>query len=332
MIHRKILRQCRGDLEHAFKSRTFEQSSAEDIINILEEVTTRTKIGSSKVNLKTRFNTPWKDSVDKNPTENSNNWKYQSADTIRKCHICQSTTHLSNKCSKRGKINEINIEKEPDVEKDDPSGFMKIQDAQLMKTKSNRGKGYTASNSCITEVGIDNKPTKLLLDPGVFCPCVEKFKSEQLNEAQISLHLSDKQENALSALLYDHKEAFDSDEEPLGAIIGNEVDITLNIERLYTPLLRRPAYPESPKSREALEIHITELLDLGVIRKVGHNEEVEILTPVIVAWHNGKSRTVGKFRALNTYTVPDRYPIPKIQISLTQISQAVYISTMDALK
>ncbi|MBW0587119.1 hypothetical protein O181_126834 [Austropuccinia psidii MF-1] len=41
---------------------------------------------------------------------------------------------------------------------------------------------------------------------------------------------------------------------------------------------------------------------------------------------------VGDFGALNTYTVPERYPIPKIQISLTQISQEVYISTMDALK
>ncbi|MBW0546174.1 hypothetical protein O181_085889 [Austropuccinia psidii MF-1] len=66
-IHRKILRQCGGYLEHAVKSRTTEQYSAEDIINILEEVTTRTKIGSSRVNLKARFNTPWKDSVDKNP-------------------------------------------------------------------------------------------------------------------------------------------------------------------------------------------------------------------------------------------------------------------------
>ncbi|MBW0526522.1 hypothetical protein O181_066237, partial [Austropuccinia psidii MF-1] len=80
MIHRKILRQCGGDLEHAVKSRTTEQSSAGDIINILEEVTTRTKIGSSRVNLKTRFTTTWKDSVDKNLTENCNN-KYKSADT-----------------------------------------------------------------------------------------------------------------------------------------------------------------------------------------------------------------------------------------------------------
>ncbi|MBW0585762.1 hypothetical protein O181_125477 [Austropuccinia psidii MF-1] len=67
MIHRNILRQCGGDLEHAVKSKTTEQSSAKDIINILEEVTTRTKIGPSGVNIKTRFNTPWKDSVDKAP-------------------------------------------------------------------------------------------------------------------------------------------------------------------------------------------------------------------------------------------------------------------------
>ncbi|MBW0465194.1 hypothetical protein O181_004909 [Austropuccinia psidii MF-1] len=36
MIHREILRQCGGDLEHAVKSRTTEKSSAEDIINMLE--------------------------------------------------------------------------------------------------------------------------------------------------------------------------------------------------------------------------------------------------------------------------------------------------------
>ncbi|MBW0529917.1 hypothetical protein O181_069632 [Austropuccinia psidii MF-1] len=65
MIHRKIERQCGGDLEHSVISRTTEKSLAEDIINILEEVTTRTRIGSSRVNLKTRFNKTWKDLVDK---------------------------------------------------------------------------------------------------------------------------------------------------------------------------------------------------------------------------------------------------------------------------
>ncbi|MBW0520102.1 hypothetical protein O181_059817 [Austropuccinia psidii MF-1] len=78
---------------------------------------------------------------------------------------------------------------------------------------------------------------------------LENFKSEQLNEAEISLHLNDKHKSELSALLYDHKEAFASDKDPLGAIIGHEVEIILNIERPYPPLLRRPAYPAIPKSR-----------------------------------------------------------------------------------
>ncbi|MBW0582081.1 hypothetical protein O181_121796 [Austropuccinia psidii MF-1] len=148
--------------------------------------------------------------------ERGNNVKYKSADTVRKCHIFQSTTHVANTCQKRGKINEIDIEKEPDVEKDDiiednsddkssifsesskdieninanfdimesyshlpqlsngQLDLSRVQYAQLMKTKPNRGKRYTAGNSCITEVVIDNKPTKLLLDSGAFCSCVGK--------------------------------------------------------------------------------------------------------------------------------------------------------------
>ncbi|MBW0516034.1 hypothetical protein O181_055749 [Austropuccinia psidii MF-1] len=217
----------------------------------------------------------------------------------------------------------------------------KIQDSQLMKTKPNRGKRYSAGNYCITEVVIDNKPTKPLLNPGVFCSCagksflktcapnfedqflpidgikfnsssnpmkelgifdttvlfphinvslritvefvvmencssthfillqkfallpfkrqitvskvapvnleLERFKSEQLSEAELILYLTDKQENELSALSYDHTEAFASDKEPLGENIGHEVDIILNIERPDPPLLRRPVYPASPK-------------------------------------------------------------------------------------
>ncbi|MBW0536287.1 hypothetical protein O181_076002 [Austropuccinia psidii MF-1] len=50
----------------------------------------------------------------------------------------------------------------------------KVQDAQLMETKPNGGKGYTAGNSSITEGVIDNKRTNILLDPGAFCFCVGK--------------------------------------------------------------------------------------------------------------------------------------------------------------
>ncbi|MBW0506344.1 hypothetical protein O181_046059 [Austropuccinia psidii MF-1] len=150
--------------------------------------------------------------------------------------------------------------------------------------------------------------------------------------SRIQSRLNRKNGRKLIDLLFKYKNAFATDKEPLGAIIGHEVDIILNVEKPYPPLLRRPAYPASPRAREALEVHIKELMDLGVLRKVGHNEQVEVTTPVIITWHNGKSRMVGDFRALNTYTIPDRYPIPRIHETLTQLSQAKFITAMDALK
>ncbi|MBW0524913.1 hypothetical protein O181_064628 [Austropuccinia psidii MF-1] len=114
-------------------------------------------------------------------------------------------------------------------------------------------------------------------------------------------------------VLYTYKNASASDNKPLGAIKEHEVDITLNIDRPYPPVLRRPAYPAKPRAREALEKHIQELIQLGVLRIVGHNVEVEVTTPDIIAWNNYKSRMVKDFRELHTYTVPDRYPIPRIQ-------------------
>ncbi|MBW0487191.1 hypothetical protein O181_026906 [Austropuccinia psidii MF-1] len=125
--------------------------------------------------------------------------------------------------------------------------------------------------------------------------------------------------------------AFATDKEPPGAIIGHDIEIILNVESPYPPLLRTPDYPASPRAREALIVHIKELTDLGVLRKVGYNEQVEVTTPVIITWHNGKSRMVGDFRALNTYTIPDRYPIPRIHETLSQSSQAKFITEMDSL-
>ncbi|MBW0569425.1 hypothetical protein O181_109140 [Austropuccinia psidii MF-1] len=163
-------------------------------------------------------------------------------------------------------------------------------------------------------------------------PKKELFISEQLEEAKFNQELSEKMKEKFIDFLFEYKNAFETDKKPLGAIIGHEVDIILNVEKPYPPLLRRPAYPASPRAREALEVHIKELMDLGVLRKVGHNKQVEVTTPVIIAWHNRKSRMVGDFRALNTYTIPDRYPIPIIHETLTKLSQAKFITAMDSLK
>ncbi|MBW0540721.1 hypothetical protein O181_080436 [Austropuccinia psidii MF-1] len=45
MVHKRILRKCGGDLEHALRSRFIEPCSTEDYINAMEDITTGTKFG-----------------------------------------------------------------------------------------------------------------------------------------------------------------------------------------------------------------------------------------------------------------------------------------------
>ncbi|MBW0463580.1 hypothetical protein O181_003295 [Austropuccinia psidii MF-1] len=94
-------------------------------------------------------------------------------------------------------------------------------------------------------------------------------------------------------------------------------------------MLRRPAYSASPRAREALEVHIKELMDLEAIRKVGHNEKVEVTTRLIMAWNKVNLRMVGYSIAVNNFTIPDRYLIPRIHVTLTQFSQDKFITAID---
>ncbi|MBW0562157.1 hypothetical protein O181_101872 [Austropuccinia psidii MF-1] len=90
----------------------------------------------------------------------------------------------------------------------------------------------------------------------------ELFISEQLKEAEFNQELTEKIKEKFIDLLFEYKNAFATDKEPLGAIIENELDIILNVANPYPPLLRRPAYPAGPRAREAFKVHIKELRDL----------------------------------------------------------------------
>ncbi|MBW0545104.1 hypothetical protein O181_084819 [Austropuccinia psidii MF-1] len=71
---------------------------------------------------------------------------------------------------------------------------------------------------------------------------------------------------------------------------------------------------------------------MDVIRKIGHNEIVEITTPILITRHDGKSRLCRNFISLNNYTNADRYPIPRIPHALEKLAKAKYITKMDCMK
>ncbi|MBW0556629.1 hypothetical protein O181_096344 [Austropuccinia psidii MF-1] len=77
-------------------------------------------------------------------------------------------------------------------------------------------------------------------------------------------------------MLRKNRPPFAIGEEPLGKIRGHDIELYLNVERLYPPMLRRPPYPESLETRKEIEKHINELQDMDVIRKIGQNEIVAI--------------------------------------------------------
>ncbi|MBW0475760.1 hypothetical protein O181_015475 [Austropuccinia psidii MF-1] len=129
---------------------------------------------------------------------------------------------------------------------------------------------YKSKNSDIT-IGT-NKEKKLSLDiyqKSTHDPLAE-FLNE-LREGQFSTSLTIKQKLSLRKMLRRNMPAFAIGEEPLGKIKGNDKELYLDVQRPFPPMLRSPPYPPSLETREEIEKHINELLDMDVIRKIGHN-------------------------------------------------------------
>ncbi|MBW0576572.1 hypothetical protein O181_116287 [Austropuccinia psidii MF-1] len=178
-----------------------------------------------------------------------------------------------------------------------------------------------------------NKEKKFSID--IFQISSQHPLAELLNEfreGQFSTTLTSKQKLSLLKMLRENRPAFAIGEEPLGKIQGHGIEIYLDVERPYPPMLRRPPYPESLETRKEIEEYINKILDMDFLRKIGHNEIMEITTPVLITWHDGKSRLCGDFRALKNYTKEDRYPIPSIHHALDKLAKAKYITKIDCMK
>ncbi|MBW0566167.1 hypothetical protein O181_105882 [Austropuccinia psidii MF-1] len=190
---------------------------------------------------------------------------------------------------------------------------------------------YNSKNRHITIC--TNKEKKFSLD--IYQISAQDPLEELLNEfreGQFSTTLTSKQKLSLLKMLRKNRPAFAIGKEPLGNIRGHDIKLYLDVERPYQLMLRRPPYPESLETRKEIKKHINELLDMDLIRKIGHNEIVEITTPVLITWHDAKSRLCGDFRALNNYTKADRYPIPRIPHALDKLPKAKDITKMDCMK
>ncbi|MBW0519385.1 hypothetical protein O181_059100 [Austropuccinia psidii MF-1] len=178
-----------------------------------------------------------------------------------------------------------------------------------------------------------NKEKKFSLD--IYHISAQDQLEELLNEfreGQFSTTLTSKHKLSLLKMLRKNRPEFSIGEEPLGKIRGHDIELHLEVERPYPPMLRRPPYPESLEIRKEIEKHINELLNMHVIRNIGHNEILKVTTPVLITWHDGNSRLCGDFRTLNNYTKADRYPIPRIPHALDKLAKSKYITKINCMK
>ncbi|MBW0485720.1 hypothetical protein O181_025435 [Austropuccinia psidii MF-1] len=133
-------------------------------------------------------------------------------------------------------------------------------------------------------------------------------------------------------MLRKNRPAFAIGEETLGKIRGHDIELYLDVERPYPSMVRGPKYLASLETRKEIEKHINQLLDMDLIRKIGNNVIVEITTPVLITWNDGKYRLCGDLRALISYTKADRYPIPRMPHALEKLEKAKCITKMDFMR
>ncbi|MBW0536100.1 hypothetical protein O181_075815 [Austropuccinia psidii MF-1] len=67
----------------------------------------------------------------------------------------------------------------------------------------------------------------------------------EFREGPFGINLTSKQKLSLLKILRKNGPALAIFKEPLGNIKGHHIELYLDVERAYPPMLRRPPYPES---------------------------------------------------------------------------------------
>ncbi|MBW0535825.1 hypothetical protein O181_075540 [Austropuccinia psidii MF-1] len=144
--------------------------------------------------------------------------------------------------------------------------------------------------------------------------------------------LTSKKKLSLLKILRKNRPAFSIGEEHLCSISGHDIELYLDVETPYPPILRRPPYLESLKTGNEIEKHVNDLPDMNFIRKIGHNVILKVTTLVLITWNDGKSRLCGDIREMNNYIKAKYYPMPSIPLALEKFEKAKYITQIDWMR
>lgn len=141
---------------------------------------------------------------------------------------------------------------------------------------------------------------------------------------KVDKSLSEMMKEGLTKLLMTFADVFSFGGKRLGKIRS----ISMGIETTGTPPCRNTPYRESPRQSRLIKESMATLKELGIIERASG----PMAAPVVMILQNGKWRFCVDFRAVNSVTPLDKYPIPKPDTVFAALGGAEYFSTMDANK
>ncbi|MBW0510357.1 hypothetical protein O181_050072 [Austropuccinia psidii MF-1] len=206
MINMKILRKCGGELEHAIKCRCVETCSTENYHNAMEDIITKTRIGVPWTEIPMDSKMVQTISREDRKPERPVLKCQKCGSTLHLANTCTKKTKI-NEAEAIGEVQCTEQKEESDLDSavsedtpvedypienitaffevtevhthllqysEDCHNLINIQDSRMCKTKTARGKGYTAGESYITSILMNDIEAKVNLDTGEFCTCVGK--------------------------------------------------------------------------------------------------------------------------------------------------------------
>ena len=132
--------------------------------------------------------------------------------------------------------------------------------------------------------------------------------------------LTEKQHQQLNETINLYKSIDSSDKLGLTNVISHSIDTN------DAKPIRQRQYPLSPKMQEHLKKEINEMLKLGIIQP----SKSPWCSPLwLVNKKSGDFRICYDARKLNSVSVKDSYPMPRIDVILSQLRDAKYLSSLD---
>jgi len=148
----------------------------------------------------------------------------------------------------------------------------------------------------------------------------DSLSSVKESKNELSSHLSSEQNSELSLVMSEFADIFS----------GVPCKTTLSVHHIVlqpdTKQIQCTPYRLNPEKSDALKQELNKLLDLGIIEESSSPWASSI---VMVPKPDGTLRLCTDFRKVNSVTVPDPFPLPRVEDLLDRVGKAKFLTKLD---